>query len=697
TVALALIGAVIVFVGLGKGMLEIYDEGLYGMYGRTTLHFDTWLHVVTPYGQYPTGQVKFSKPPLSVWLVAESFLALGPSLFALRLPFAIATWLTALIALAYGRLLDSGPRGTWLGFAWGIFWLLSHGAHHYGRTATIEALLVCFVLGALYAHSRARRASSGEGRLLWAAAAGFAIAAAFMTKQLVCAIAAVPIAMVELWTLRRERFATVAARALPALGVPLAVAVIWLLRLYLKVRSAAVEVLWDHAIVSRVYGFDGTHHQNYLNRIAEQLDLDAAPLSWPLCALGLALLLWLPAGEREPTSEPSFDPAAGWLLGLSLVCSFLAFDVGSRAILPWYVLSFLPPLVLGQAFLVSRAFDAARTGGAGRVSQIAAAGGAAALVTAASASVRNLTSSFAVSLLAAGAIAWSVQQWPVPPRRLFGIAAALAVLLLAGNFARPAYRASETEPMSVLGLALHRLHARRIAVDEHMELHSYTRNTFFGVASEDTQPPWLQRRKQRNPFDSWVQSGVLPVELHARSGVHVLRAGGTYAFFGDLTAPPYDDREMARILARGPITFEAEQMSSERDFTRRWDPNASAHAIREVEPRLWEKAEEFLLARGLTPALPAGRYVAAFFVRYRCQGLGGEWPGNVSVRPRGRSPRTASLSCGARSSRYAHEFQPLIVSFELTSASPVELALDYVQGAVAFDRVTIGRAPPGKR
>jgi hypothetical protein len=189
---------------------------------------------------------------------------------------------------------------------------------------------------------------------------------------------------------------------------------------------------------------------------------------------------------------------------------------------------------------------------------------------------------------------------------------------------------------------------------------------------------------------------VLPVELHARSGVRILRAGGTYAFFGDLTEPPYDDREIARLLALGPITFEAEQMSSERDFTRRWDPFASAHVMREVEPRLWEKAEEFSLARGLTPTLPAGRYVASFFVRYRCQGLGGEWPGNAFVKPRGRSLRTVSLTCGAKSPLFARVFRPLTLSFELVSATPVELGLDYVQGAVAFDRVTIERAPAGR-
>jgi len=486
-------------------------------------------------------------------------------------------------------------------------------------------------------------------------------------------------------------------RALPALGVPFVLAGSYLLALYNKVQGAAIAVLWDHAIVYRVYGFDGTHHQNYLNRIAEQLDIDSAPLSWVLCAFGLALLVWRRPDEPEPDPNASSDPAAAWLLVLSLLCAFFAFDVGSRAILPWYVLSFLPPLALGQAFVVTRAFEMAWTSGMGRTSQIAAALGAGALVLCVSASARPLISSFAVALLAAAGIAICVREQPIPRARIVLLGGLFAVLLLAGNFARPSYRASEIEPMSVLGTALKRLHTHRIAVDAHMELHSYTRNTFFGVASEDTQPPWTVRHKKANRFDAWVQYGVLPQELHVRPGVRVLRAWGSFAFFGKLTEPPFDDRTIAALLAKGKLTFEAEQMSSERDFTRAWDPLASSHLVRQMEPRLWEKAEEFSLAKAVTPTLPAGRYNASFFVKYRCQGLGGEWPGSVFVRPRGRSARTGSLSCGPKSPRYAIAFRPLVVQFELPSAVPVELGLDYVQGAVAFDAVTIEPAPPARR
>src|ERR1700755_3585430 len=102
--ALFALSALVLFWGLDSGRINIYDEGLYGMYGRTLLRYGVYLHAVDTHGEFPAGIVKFSKPPLSVWAVAASFKLLGPSLFALRLPFALASLAVTLIAFAFGRL-----------------------------------------------------------------------------------------------------------------------------------------------------------------------------------------------------------------------------------------------------------------------------------------------------------------------------------------------------------------------------------------------------------------------------------------------------------------------------------------------------------------------------------------------------------------------------------------------------------------
>ena len=87
-----------------------------------------------------------------------------------------------------------GDAGPWLGFSWGLLFLASHGAYHLGRTATIDALLLAFVMLALYAHARAI-SSRGLRSVLFCLLAGAGIALAFLTKQLVCALAALPIAL----------------------------------------------------------------------------------------------------------------------------------------------------------------------------------------------------------------------------------------------------------------------------------------------------------------------------------------------------------------------------------------------------------------------------------------------------------------------------------------------------------------------
>ena len=284
------LGLVLVFDSLGMGPLEIYDEGLYGMYARNALHYDVWLHAVDGHGVFPTGTIKFSKPPLSIWVVAASMRVLGPSLFALRLPFALATLAFALIAFAWGVALERGPRGAWLGFTWGALWLMSHGAYHYGRTATIEALLAAFVMLALFAHARALQTETvAQSQLGRARRTGDH--RAFFTKQLVCGLAAGPILLCEIERVRGEGFRKPFVRALLALGMPFVFAAAWIAELWAKVGSATADVLWAHAVVTRVEGFDGLHHRNYLNRIAEQLDLDAPPLSWELGVLGLVVLI----------------------------------------------------------------------------------------------------------------------------------------------------------------------------------------------------------------------------------------------------------------------------------------------------------------------------------------------------------------------------------------------------------------------
>lgn len=732
--ALVVLSSLVLFWGLNAGRINIYDEGLYGMYGRTLLRYGVYLHAVDIHGDFPAGIVKFSKPPLSVWAVAASMKLLGPSLFALRLPFALASLAVTLLAFAFGRLLERGPRGVWLGFAWGVAWLISYGTYEHGRTATIEPMLLAFVMAALYAYDRAQ-ASPGRG-LAWAALAGLMVGGAFLTKQLVCAIAVVPMLASE-WRLRHSGSrGRRHARLAIVLGVPGLIAGGWFAALYAKVGFRAFKVLWNHAIVRRVSGFDGVHHQNYLNRVAELLDLDATPFSWQLGLIGLGLL-WLDKTRRRD-SESAADGV--WLIGLWFVCSWLAFDVGSRAILPWYALTLLPPLALGHAWLCVRAVAYVlerRSQPAGRqleprveppgdspqeprieatsssrsqshdvtdsskqLDALIAASGAVALALTAGLAAHGFMPSLLAIALALWAIVYCLRVPPPSAARIRLLLAALGGMLVIGTFLRDAYRGTDTDPLASLGERLWAKGKTHVSVASRAEVHPYALTTFFGADAEDSEDaPWQRDLAEARTFEARVESLSWPNEIAPRKGVEVLRDAGILAWVGDLTEPPFKPEDIAAALGRGALTFEAEHMAGDRFYTLTSDDRASGKRARTAQQRLLERAEDFSLAKGHTPELPRGRYIATFWLKLRCTGYRGESLGEARVLAKRMSTKRKALDCRVARKQDNDTWNPLAVSFNLANATPIDLELRWNQGYVSLDRVSVKRdasvvAPP---
>jgi 4-amino-4-deoxy-L-arabinose transferase-like glycosyltransferase len=685
--ALIALAALVLFWGLGSGRLHIYDEGLYGMYGRTMLRYGVFLHVVDVDGQFPTGAVKFSKPPLSVWVVAASMQLFGPSLFALRLPFALASFAVTLVAFAFGRLIERGALGVWLGFAWGVTWLISFGTYEHGRTATIEPMLLAFVIAALYAYARALGEERTARALAWASAAGLAVSGAFFTKQLVCAIAVLPILVAEAYAGRHAARRLRLARIFVALGIPFLLAAVWLAALYAKVGFATFKVLWSHAIVRRVSGFDGVHHQNYLNRVAELLDVDAAPFSWALGVIGLGLLWFEKVRNR--------DSAAGsvLLVGAWFVCSWLAFDVGSRAILPWYALTLLPPLALGNAWLAVRAIGfvqkpAQPAADGGRLHGLIAASGAVAIALAAGLSALSFMPSLLAVAIALAAILYSLRA----PARLPLLVAAFGCMLAFGTFLRDAYRGTDTDPLASLGHKLWERGKTKVSVAQRAGVHPYALTTFFGADAHDSDaPPWELDAKEARAVQARVESSIWPTEIAPRQGVQLVRDAGLVAWLGDLSAAPVSSDAVSKALERGALTFEAEHMASDRFYTLRTEQGASGNEVRRAEQRLLERAEEFLLAKARTPELPRGRYIATFWLKLHCTGYRGETLGDARVAGKRVQAKKKHLECRVARRQSQDRFNPLEVPFTLTALGAIDLELRASQGEVSLDRVTVRR------
>jgi hypothetical protein len=173
--------------------------------------------------------------------------------------------------------------------------------------------------------------------------------------------------------------------------------------------------------------------------------------------------------------------------------------------------------------------------------------------------------------------------------------------------------------------------------------------------------------------------------------VTVIRGVGAYAVVGNFKDPPFDPLALERALDHGPLTFEAEQLSTGRPDTLATDASASGGAVRQTSPRLWEHAESFALVHGITPRLPVGRYTAKFWMTFHCWRFRGEALGQAAVTARGRKTVRA-LRCAGSSSTTSAASDAQELTFELTAAAPVDLLLQITQGDVTLDRITLSRA-----
>jgi len=679
------IGSFLLFFRLGAAPWELYDEGLYGMYARNALHYDRWLHAVDIQGSFPSRVAKFSKPPLALWLVAGSIHHLGPSLFALRLPFALASLAIALLSFVWGTQIQQGTRGIRLGFIWALLWLTCHGTYHYGRTATIEPLLIAFVMLAIFAHARAMRGGD-RAALGWAAVSGLAITGAFFTKQLVCALAVIPIAALELRRLRDGATRAWFARFTLALGLPALAALGWGYSVWSKVGSDAASVLWQHAVVNRMGGYDGLQHRNHVSRVAEQLDLDAVPFAWELGALGLVLCLVSNLRERRPARDDV------WLLGGFLLCAWLAFDVASQSILPWYVMTLIPALAFGNAWLVTFALAAFEDGWpSGRLGNVVVGAGCAAIVLVGAHAARGWAPALMAAVLISAAVAWLSQASKTTHGQANLVFASLTAVILVGALGRANYSANEPDPLSTLGSALWKHGAKHVSLDDRVKTHGYTRVTFFGTLAESTRAPWKLGRPQAEKFDARVELASFPTELKPRRGLGLLRAAGAYAIWGDMTQPPFTPDDLKRALAKAPLTFEAEHMATDRYDTRADDGRASGGAVRRMERGLRARTDKALLVKGPTIELPAGKYKVTFWLATECTGFSGEVLGELSVSTGFSGAQKRRLNCHDKRAPGGPYFS-LEISLTLATPSPLHVALTHKQGSIALDKMTVARA-----
>ena len=359
------------FVGLGRPAITDSDEAFYAQGGREMVESGDWL---TP--RY-NGQDRFEKPALFYWLVALAYLAAGVGEAAARAPSALAGLGLVLTTFACARRWYSDDPGA--AVLAGAVTATAFGYVMVARQALPDLALAFFITAATWAAFEALvvRRPAAPGRRKRLAAAGVALAAAFLTKGPVGIV--LPALIVGPPAVRRCLVEGRRGDGGPGPGPRLA-------RLagdagLLAAICLGLSLPWFAAMTS-------THGAAYLERffVGENLERfatarynDPRPLWYyaPIVFGGLLpwsplmLVWWRPLRrvvDRARRIEPVEARLGLWALA-PLV--FYSLSVGKQ---PRYVLPVLPPLAILLARAVSRALARAVADGRPRDRLLAAGG-----------------------------------------------------------------------------------------------------------------------------------------------------------------------------------------------------------------------------------------------------------------------------------------------------------------------------------
>jgi len=247
-IALLALFALVYLLPLGIRPLASPDEVRYGEIAHEMIVSGDW---VSPHFN---GARYFEKPVLGHWLNALSVSALGESPYAVRLPVALATGLSALIVFLLTRRFLA--RSTAL-LASAIF-LTTVLVAGCGSVAVLDAFLALWVTAAVAAYYVAITADTRGQRYLYLALCGVACGAAFLTKGFIAW--AIPAVVAAPYLVVRRAWRTLLTSPWLPFGVAILVSLPWAVLVHLREPD-----FWRYFVVvehlQRFAGNDAQHPQ----------------------------------------------------------------------------------------------------------------------------------------------------------------------------------------------------------------------------------------------------------------------------------------------------------------------------------------------------------------------------------------------------------------------------------------------------
>jgi 4-amino-4-deoxy-L-arabinose transferase len=491
------------------------------------------------------GVLYFEKPPLGYWLTALSIEGFGPYPAAVRLPFALATLLSAAIVFALVRRYGAGASAARLT---ALAFLTCVEVSAIGTTAVLDPLFSLGIAGTLAALFVASEHPPGAARRLWLTASGAACGTAFLTKGFLAF--AIPISVAVPYFVWSRRSRDLLRLPWIPLVVALAVAAPWAIAI-----AHDAPDFWHQFVVNE-----------HLRRFAGDEPQHPAPFWYFLPVLAIGALPWTSLfahalGRRaEIAASPLLRFCACWLVVPVVLLS------AAEGKLSTYVLPCFPPLFI---LLMDGALAAPRARLARHLAWIAGALVVLALVVAIAlpSPLPALTEYFdasegwkralgALGALAAAAIAASALRARASGARATAIAAAFALALGVAALVFPTGEVSKT-PARWLAEHVDPVPPDAIVVADRNLVHAVcwhlrrddvhvlwsAGELFYGLQQPDQRGRWLDYRRLealiRDP------ARTRPVVVIGRTGRSFLPAGLTpdradtsrAAFFGVYDPP----------------------------------------------------------------------------------------------------------------------------------------------------------------
>jgi 4-amino-4-deoxy-L-arabinose transferase-like glycosyltransferase len=324
---------------LDRESVTTWDESLYATSAAEMVRSGNWL-VTTFHGDVDYYN---TKPPLNIWLIAASFRIFGIELWSLRLPSALAAFLTIAVLQWWCRrcfgalfaLLSTLVLSTTFAF------LYVHAA----RSGNPDAWLTLIVLLTVVTLWAAR---TSPRRLVWL---GPLFAGAFLLKG---AAVLLPLAIVAcVVTLRGLRKADAAALA-GAVALFLIPTAAWAVARWRFDQWRFFTAMFDYDFVARTFRFlEGHEHGPFYYFHVLQKD----HYDWLAVAVILLVFLFASRHERIGAVQIPIDRDTRLLLGTWAGTTLLIPSVMATK-LAWYLDPFYPVFAIGVTLVIVTALNA---------------------------------------------------------------------------------------------------------------------------------------------------------------------------------------------------------------------------------------------------------------------------------------------------------------------------------------------------